>query len=365
MSDKSNNNIHAGGDEKPPALPPVFQIATQDKKRSFWSSCLNSCMVISFVSMLLIILILIITFGGCFAYFKSFQKVEADTATLAQLGKAATSGNVKKVVHININGIIDDTENSSSWFIDENSSQAALNKIRVATADSSIKGMLLCINSGGGGITASDILWNSLKEFKKKDPKRKIVVMMGSTAASGAYYIAVAGDYIIANPTTITGSMGVILSGYIIKELAQKVGLKNITITSGENKAMFSPFEDMTPEQEEILRQLVDSMYFRFVEIVAEGRGLEIPKVQEYADGRVFLAPEAMEHGLIDEIGYIEDAKEKIREYLGSEVIFIKDVQVPPFMKLIRSPSFWGACIVEAAEIAGLNVSENAGLDLK
>lgn len=356
----------------PPVIPPApfpQPAPPPQKKEPWWRVCLHGCMVASFVTMLCLIALVTVSLGGCYMLMSNLGRaLNEDPEQMAQSGAGAvTLGQGVKAAHITINGMITDSGGGSSWFIDENSSEAALAKIRIATADPSIKGILLSINSGGGGITSSDVIWDALEKFKDADPdnNRNVVVMMGTTAASGAYYISVAGDYIVANPTTLTGSIGVIMTSLNIKELARKVGFKDVTIKSGANKTMLSPFEDITPEQEKMLQTLVDSLHTRFVKIVAEGRSLEEAKVRAIADGSVMLATEALELGLIDEVGYIEDAKAKMEELLGAKVIYLEGNQEPPFLKLFRSPSFWGACMSKAVAIAGEGLAGQSAVQIK
>jgi len=194
-----------------------------------------------------------------------------------------------------------------------------LRSIRRATHDEDVKGLILEINSGGGGITDSDVIYRALLRFKEADPERVIVSIFGDTAASGAYYIALASDYILAHPTTLTGSIGVVLQTYNIKELAQRLGISDVTITSGENKDMLNPFKDVKPEQREMLQKVISAMHSRFVSLVVQHRKLPMDVVEPLADGRVFVAEEAWKHKFIDGIGYAEDAQAKIAELLKAE----------------------------------------------
>jgi protease-4 len=135
-------------------------------------------------------------------------------------------------------------------------------------------------------------------------------------AASGAYYISLPADYIIAHPTTVTGSIGVIMQSYNIKELAAKIGVTDITIKSGANKDFFNPMRDVNPEQEAIMQRLIERMHNRFVDLIVENRKLAQEVVEKLADGRVYLADEAVKNGLIDGIGYYQDAEKKVAELL-------------------------------------------------
>lgn len=223
-----------------------------------------------------------------------------------------------KVVRIPIEGMILLAEGGGgAW--QSTSTALSLRSIRRATLDPDVKGIILEINSGGGGITDSDIIFHALKKFKEEDESRIIVAIMGDVAASGAYYIAVAADFIFAHPTTLTGSIGVIMQSYNIKQLAQKIGIQDVTIKSGDNKDFLNPFQDVKPEQREMLQKIIASMHQRFVNLVAENRRLARDVVAPLADGRVFLADEALKLKLIDGIGYSEDARDKLAELLKAE----------------------------------------------
>ncbi|MBQ7188721.1 MAG: signal peptide peptidase SppA [Kiritimatiellae bacterium] len=223
----------------------------------------------------------------------------------------------KKVVCVSINGMIHFGKRSQ-WGSEDNTT-FALRAIRRATEDESVDGLLLDIDSGGGSVTASDILYQAVKNFKAKKKGRKVVTIMGDVAASGAYYIALASDQIYAHPTTLTGSIGVLLQSVNIKGLAEKIGISDVTVKSGVNKDLLNPFHDVSGEQFEMLHRVIDVLYNRFVGLVAENRKLAKENVLPLADGRVFAAPDALEKKLIDQIGYASDAKQKLAELLDEE----------------------------------------------
>ena len=222
-----------------------------------------------------------------------------------------------KVVRIPVEGMIMLGENS--WY--GGNANTVLRSIRRATQDPEVMGLILEINSGGGGITDSDIIYKALLDFKAKQEGRAVVSLMGDVAASGAYYIALASDRILAHPTTLTGSIGVIMQAYNIKELAAKLGVQDVTIKSGANKDILNPFQEVVPEQKALLQKIISSMHERFVTLVAENRKLPKETVAPLADGRVFLAGEALENGLIDGIGYGADAQNAIARLLDEESV--------------------------------------------
>jgi protease-4 len=176
-----------------------------------------------------------------------------------------------------------------------------------------IVGVLLRVNSPGGGVTASDVIHHAVSEITATGVP--VVVLLEDIAASGGYYIAAAGDHIVAHETTLTGSIGVLIMTFDASELMANIGLKDTTITSGKNKAMLSPTRPMSEAHKEIAQALVDEMYERFLKVVIDGRKVkkeDEAKLREIADGRILTAHQAKAANLIDEIGYYEDALAKL-----------------------------------------------------
>jgi protease-4 len=222
-----------------------------------------------------------------------------------------------KVVRIPLTGMILLGERDGFFSSTVGCADQALRSIQRATHDPDVKAIILEINSGGGEITSSDILYNALKDFKKGRPDRRVVAVMGDVAASGAYYVALAADHIVAHPTTITGSIGVLIQTVNIRELGQKIGIKDVTIKSGENKDILNPFGELTEEQRAMLQGLVDELHDRFVMLVGDSRHLIEDDVRRFADGRVFTATKAVDLGLVDQIGYWNEAMAKTAELVG------------------------------------------------
>jgi len=181
-----------------------------------------------------------------------------------------------------------------------------------AAADPAIKAVVVRINSPGGGVVASDEIYHALLEFEKP-----AVVWMDEMAASGGYYIACGGDYVFAHPNTLVGSIGVISQFLNVEELMDKVGVDAVVITSGPHKDIGSPFREMTEEEEEMWKGIIDETYGGFVEIVAQARDLPLEDVRELADGSIYTGRQALELGLVDEVGTLDDAVAKAAE-LGS-----------------------------------------------
>lgn len=189
-----------------------------------------------------------------------------------------------------------------------------LKQITDFTKDSSIKAVILRIDSPGGGVGASQEIYREIGRTREKKP---VVVSMGGTAASGGYYIAAACDRIVANPGTITGSIGVIMQYYQYKELADKIGVKQEVIKSGEFKDTGNPHRELTEKERELLDAVISEIQTQFVNAVAEGRNLPAEKVREIADGRIFTGSMAKDYGLVDELGNFEDAVNLTKELAG------------------------------------------------
>ena len=199
------------------------------------------------------------------------------------------------------------------------------------------RGILLYVDSPGGAVYQSDELYLKLLDYKEKT-NRPVWAYFASEACSGGYYIAMAANKIYANRNCWTGSIGVIISLTNCKELYDKLGIKEIDITSGKNKAMGSMGLDLTDEQYDILQGLVDEAYDQFVGIVSDGRGMDEAAVRKLADGRIYSAQQAKENFLIDEIGSLEEEKRAFATEIGcSEDItfYAPDNQVGDFFSSI------------------------------
>jgi protease-4 len=168
-----------------------------------------------------------------------------------------------------------------------------------------IKAIVLRIDSPGGGVGPSQEIYS---EVKKTTGEKKVVASMGAIAASGGYYVAAAADHVMANPGTITGSIGVVIEFANVEELFKKIGLSAYVIKSGEYKDVGSPLRKMTPKERKLLQGFIDNVYEQFVTAVAEGRQMPEKEVRAIADGRIFSGEQAHELGLLDSLGSMEDA---------------------------------------------------------
>jgi protease-4 len=212
---------------------------------------------------------------------------------------------------------------TASIFKPKSAAGTALQSIKRATMDKDVLAIILDIDSGGGGITASDIIYKALLDFKKSDQKRRIVALYGDVSASGAYYISLAADHIIARPTSITGSIGVLIPSVNIFEFVAKHGIKDTTIKSGANKDLLNPLTKPSSQQQAIMQSVIDELYDRFVSLVAKHRKISEIDVRNLADGRIFTAQEALKLKLIDEIGYWDDTMTRTAELLNVDNIIV------------------------------------------
>jgi protease-4 len=183
---------------------------------------------------------------------------------------------------------------------------------------SSVKAIVLRIDSPGGGVVPSQEIHDAVQRVRSKH-KKTVVASMGTVAASGGYYIAAAADRIIANPGTLTGSIGVIMELVNLEGLLKKVGVEGIVVKSGHYKDIGSPFRKMGPDDRRILQAVMDDVHNQFIEAVAEGRSLDVAAVRKLADGRIFTGRQAVNAKLVDELGDLDDAVRIAADLVGIE----------------------------------------------
>ena len=213
----------------------------------------------------------------------------------------------QKIVVVPVEGTIASAESSVGGVQPTATPEGLSDALRQVADDTSVVAVVLEINSPGGGVTASDEMHQSILDFKR-NTDRPVVVSMGDTAASGGYYISTAADRIVANETTLTGSLGVIFQLTNFSEAADKYGISQVVIKSGEFKDIGNTFREMKPKEREIFQSLVDESYAEFVSVISEGRGLSEERVREIADGRIYSGSQAKELGLVDSFGGIDEA---------------------------------------------------------
>jgi protease-4 len=189
-------------------------------------------------------------------------------------------------------------------------------ELRKAEKDDRVRALIVRINSPGGTITASDVLYHEILDFKVRR-KVPVIAAIMDVGASGGYYAALAADTIVANPTTVTGSIGVVMVTVNAQGLLEKIGVAPITIKSGPMKDAGSPFRSLTEPERAVFQSIIDEMYGRFVGLIVQSRKLPEDRVRALADGRVYTADQALRLGLVDRIGYLEDAVALARERAG------------------------------------------------
>jgi protease-4 len=189
-------------------------------------------------------------------------------------------------------------------------------ELQKAEDDDRVRAVVLRINSPGGTVTASDVLYHEITRFKARR-KVPVVASILDVGASGGYYVALAADRIVAHPTTVTGSIGVLMLTVNAGGLLEKIGVSASYVKSGEFKDMGSPFRAIRPEERALFQDLIDRFYGRFVELVARSRKLDEARVRAIADGRVHTAAEALQLGLLDQIGYLEEAIDAAKAAAG------------------------------------------------
>ena len=264
------------------------------------------------------------------------------------------SGDVK-VARIPLDGVIMRNEEEGFFTARSDMVESILTQVRAAERDTEMRAIILEVNSPGGGVTPSDEIYNALRGFRASRPDRRVVVFIRDLGASGAYYAAMAGDFIIAEPTAVVGSIGVIMQTMNFQGLSEKIGITDVTIKSGANKDMLNPFQAVNTNQLALLQVLIDDMQTRFSGIVVESRKLDRAAKPELFDGRIFSASDALNKGLIDEVGYWNDALARTAQLLDTgalrviryepqrtffeELIEGKSPVVLPSLKL-RSPQF-------------------------
>jgi protease-4 len=231
---------------------------------------------------------------------------------------AFKDGSASEIAVLYVEGIISeyDQRDSLLGYI-ENSVSAVKNRLDLVRSDPAIRGVLLVIDSPGGGVTASDVLYTHLVRFKE-ETGIPIVALMKEVAASGGYYVAAACDEIVAYPTAITGSIGVILYSFNFSGLMEKYGVEYVAVKTSEHKDSLSPFKPVDEAEIEWMQAVVDQMLEHFLDAVDQGReNLSRGEIEGLADGRIYLASDALDLGLIDRIGYFDDAVSVLAERAG------------------------------------------------
>ncbi len=243
-----------------------------------------------------------------------------------------------KVAIIDVHGVISSSAN-------------VIRQLKKYADDSSIPAIVIHIDSPGGGVAASQEIYEEINKVRKKG--KKVVASMGSLGASGGYYIACAADTIVANPGTITGSIGVIFEFPVIEELLKKIGVKFEVIKSGEMKDVGSFSRSMTPKEREYVQQVINDTYEQFVDVLVTERNLPKKEVLKISDGRVFTGRQAKKLKLIDELGNLEDAIQ-----IAAKMAKIKG-KPKTIKEKVRQVSIWDLLSENLSKVKDLTSTEN------
>jgi protease-4 len=233
-----------------------------------------------------------------------------------------------KIAIIEIEGMLMNAREGAGFFgPEENKLSLFTQQLEKAERDDSVKAVVLRINSPGGTVTCSDTMYQMIRKFRD-ETKKPVVADTQEVCASGAYYIACGADRIVAHPTSVVGSIGVIFETFEVSGAMQKLGITSTAVKSGEMKDMGSPFKPLDPQAREVMQGMVDEYYARFVGVVKENRRLsEAAPMKTLTDGRVFSGETAQKLGLVDQVGLLPDAIDLARQMSkaqGAKVIMYK-----------------------------------------
>jgi protease-4 len=224
-----------------------------------------------------------------------------------------------KIAVIDVDGLLMNKRKRGFMREGDNPVSIFVEKLDKAAADRRVKAVVLRLNSPGGTVAASDVMYHSLQEFKRKTGKPVIACILG-VGCSGAYYLACGSDGIIAQPGGITGSIGTIIKTFSFAGTMEKIGVKAVAIKSGELKDLGSPLHDLREEEQKVLEKIINQFYEQFLSVVLKGRKeIGEQKLRSLADGRVYTAEEALQENLIDRVGYPEDGIKWAKEIAGVE----------------------------------------------
>lgn len=261
------------------------------------------------------VIILLFLLSGC-----SFVKVSLIPSTKPLEEKVLEGSGNPKILLVDLDGVISFKEETSGLGLKATPSKTALFRevFRKAGSDPDLAGVILRINSPGGTVAASDTIYHEIMTFRQRK-HIPVYAYITELAASGGYYVASASDRIIASPTAITGSIGVIAMRFDVEKLLSKVGISNETYKSGPKKDFWSPFRASTPEEQKMLQDMIDRLFSRFVGVVCASRQklLTEQQVRALADGRIMTADEALKAKLIDQVAYLDDTIETMKNALA------------------------------------------------
>ena len=300
-------------------------------------------MALGLIGLAIVAVVLILAAGG-------------PTAPTVYAEEYVAGDGADRIAVVPVEGTIAPADNTLGGMQPTATPEGLADALRQAGQDTSVVAVVLEVNSPGGGVTASDEMHQSILDFRENTGK-PVVVSMGDTAASGGYYISTAADRIVANETTLTGSLGVIFQLNNFAQAADKYGIKQVVIKSGKYKDMGNAFREMTPGEREIFQSIVDESYSEFVDVISEGRKIPEDRVREIADGRVYSGGQARELGLVDSFG---TSTKRPPPRAGSPT---KDTTV---VRYVQEPTLTESLLARLApqEPQAQQIMDAAGLDL-
>jgi len=315
MDFEQNNNMSEPTQPQPPQpIPPPVQgtptTVERPKKRTGWKIFWGIIFTLSVLANIILFLMLI----GVLALFATGQR-GVFTEEVIQAGPRTS-----KIAVIKLQGLIDNERAGDVH-----------RQLKRARGDKHVKGLIIRVNSPGGTISGSDQIYNEILKYRR-ETDQPVVAFMQGVAASGGYYVSVGGDKIIAEPTAITGSIGVIFGHFVLQKLLEdKLGIEPHIIAAGDKKDWPSLFGPFTDEQQEYLKErLINPAYERFVSIVDRGRpSLTLADVRDLADGSIYGAEEAHDEKLIDKIGYLDEAIETAKSLAGVDEVQVVEYRKP------------------------------------
>ena len=245
------------------------------------------------------------------------KPISLDQRLVESVVQAEAGWFVPKVALIDVGGLIVNDRRGPLFGDCENPVSLFAEKLEAAGRDANVKAVVLRINSPGGTVQATEAMYNCLLRFRRQTGK-PVIACITDVGASGGYYLACGSQRIICQPSSITGSIGVIIQTVNFTGTMKMLGIKADAVTSGKLKAMGSPLKDLTEQERRIFQEMVNEFYERFVEVVAEGRsGLDVEKVRKLADGRVLTGRQAVQAGLADQLGGLQDAVAEAKKAAG------------------------------------------------
>src|SRR5215203_2174592 len=318
--------------------------AGEPRRRRRWPFVVGGLMALGLIGLAIVAVVLILAAGG-------------PTAPPVYVEEYVAGDGPYRIAAVPVEGEIAPADDTLGGTQPTATPEGLADALRQAGQDTSVVAVVLEVNSPGGAVTASDEMHQSILDFRENTGK-PVVVSMGDTAASGGYYISTAADRIVANETTLTGSLGVIFQLNNFAEAAEKYGIKQVVIKSGKYKDMGNAFREMTPDEREIFQSIVDESYSEFVDVISEGRNIPEDRVREIADGRVYSGSQARDLGLVDSFGGLEEASATAGRLAGtSDTTVVRYVQQPSFTDTLLARLAPGKSRAEQImDAAGLNL---------